>query len=220
MVQIIEEFRNPKFSDQLLAGAGRAASEAATEIPKFFGHKLMQAEKAKMQMQENEQIQQLLGQDISRIQDPKMRQMFAENILKGRESQMQQAQKAAPYQGALETIQEMRSIGKKGKLGAGSGVLSSLFGGQRAKDYGKYEQLGKSLISFASTIPIRNKAEFETLAKGLFDPSIRDSEREGILDGMEDLIRRSLAQHGGEMNQNGTEQRQPEKRRSLSEIFG
>ena len=89
----------------------------------------------------------------------------------------------------------MRQLGKGGRLG--KTLTRGIFGGEQAKERGEYEQLGKSLISLASTIPIRNKAEFETLAENLYNPSIRDAEREGILNAMEQIINQGLQEHGG-----------------------
>lgn len=117
----------------------------------------------------------------------------------------------APLESALEAIDEMRSIRKKGNLGRGSGIIG-LAGGETAKDRGKYEQLGKSIIQYATNIPIRNKVEFETLAERLYDASITDSEAEGVLDAMEQIIQSSLNAAGGNENSsqsNGNGQKRP-----------
>ena len=210
MPEIIQEIIKPKFSDQLLQGLGAASRTAATEIPRFFGEKLMAAEQARRQMLENEQLSQLLGKDISGVQDPSLKR----EILK---SGLQTAAKNAPrlnqLQSGLSTIQRMREINKKGGLGRGSKFTAQFDEGIN-KRRGEYEQLGKSLISLASTIPIRNKAEFETLAENLYDPSIPDAKREGILDAMERIIEQGLQEHGAfsKVSQ--------QKRRSLEEIFG
>lgn len=45
----------------------------------------------------------------------------------------------------LQTIKEMKDIGKKGNLGVGTGVRG-VFSGEAAKDAAQYEQLGLSLI--------------------------------------------------------------------------
>jgi hypothetical protein len=95
----------------------------------------------------------------------------------------------------LQTVKEMRDIGKKNNLGIGTGIRQ-VFSSEAAKDAAQYEQLGKSLIPLASTITIRNRQEFETLAHKLFDPSIRDSARSGILDAMENIILRELGNKG------------------------
>lgn len=102
-----------------------------------------------------------------------------------------QENKINQFQSGLDTIQRMRGLGKEGRLGFGSHVISK-FGGKTAKDVGEYEQLGKSLIQLSSNIPIRNKAEFEALAENLYDASLPDSQREGILNAMERIIRNGL----------------------------
>lgn len=99
---------------------------------------------------------------------------------------------------ALDRIQRMRQLRETGKLGFGSGVLASIFRGESARIKGEYEQLGKSLIQYATTIPIRNKAEFEEFAKKLSDATISDAEAEGILKAMEDIIRGSERELGAQ----------------------
>jgi hypothetical protein len=100
-------------------------------------------------------------------------------------------EKLSNLQGGLSTIQRMKQLGETGKLGFLS-KYKALFDPGAAQARGEYEQLGKSLISLASTIPIRNQKEFETLSGKLFDPGIRDVEREGILDAMQQIISNSL----------------------------
>lgn len=96
---------------------------------------------------------------------------------------------------ALDTISRMRSISKKGNLGFGLGIRK-LYNPEARRESGEYEQLGKSLIQYASNIPIRNKVEFETLAENLYDPSKTDDEREGILSAMERIIKSSMGKEG------------------------
>lgn len=93
----------------------------------------------------------------------------------------------APLKSGLKTIEQMRKLSQKGNLGRGSSFIG-LAGGKTSQDRAKYSQLGKSLIQLASNIPIRNKAEFEVLAHDLYDPSLPDSAREGILQAMEEII--------------------------------
>lgn len=100
----------------------------------------------------------------------------------------------APLQSAFETIERMEKIGKKGNLGVGSkykGIISPT----TRKDRSEYERLGKSLIQYSTNIPIRNKQEFETLAHDLYDPSISDDSREGILNAMKRIIQSSMTQY-------------------------
>jgi hypothetical protein len=190
MVQIIDEYREPSTSEKFGRAFSNAGQTAATLVPQL----LMQKQGAK---NENEAIRRLIGEDLAGIQDPALKKIVVEEFLKNQGAQqkqmMQEQEKIAPFQAGLETIQRMRSIRQKGRLGRGSGAVG-FFGGQTGKDRGEYSQLGKSLISLSSNIPIRNKAEFEALAEHLYDPSVPDSEAEGILDAMESIIQRSLGE--------------------------
>lgn len=114
----------------------------------------------------------------------------------------------APLHSALETIGRMESIGKKGNLGIGTkvrGVLSP----QARREAAEYERLGKSLIQFSSNIPIRNRQEFEVLAHDLYDPSISDASREGILAALKRIIQSSMKQF--EAPEEEFEARQPKQ---------
>lgn len=95
-------------------------------------------------------------------------------------------------QSGLKTVDEMRKLIKKGNLGLGSRFMSS-FSDKTRKDRALYAQLGKSLISLASTIPIRNKAEFDTLAEQLYNPSNSDATNQGTLEAMERIIKQSMS---------------------------
>lgn len=113
----------------------------------------------------------------------------------------------APLESALETLDRMEKLGKKGNLGIGTkvrGVLSP----EARRQASEYERLGKSLISFSSNIPIRNQQEFETLAHDLYDPSISDASREGILVAMRRIIQNSMKQYESQEGE-GMEARQP-----------
>ncbi len=94
----------------------------------------------------------------------------------------------------LKTVQAMRQLREKGNLGIGASY--SPFGRTR-EDAAKYAQLGKSLISLASNIPIRNQKEFETLAHDLYDPNLTDAASKGILDAMEQIISQGLEEGSG-----------------------
>lgn len=106
-------------------------------------------------------------------------------------------EKVRQLDGAMERLNQMREIRAKGNLGVWVKAGTHLLGGETARDKGKYEQLGKSLISLATTIPIRNRLEFETLADRLYEASISDAEAEGVLDGMEEIIESSIYEAQG-----------------------
>ena len=170
--------KDPKRREQLLSEylKGTNAQEAQTNK---FNHE------NELENKRHEHAKELAGQKFDAISKDKGDKLAGEKT-----------EKDAPYIQALDTIKRMREIGSSGNLGRGSAV-KGFFGGQTAKDRGEYEQLGKSLISLSSTIPIRNKAEFETLAHNLYDPSIPDDQREGILAALERIIQGSLSQTEG-----------------------
>lgn len=98
---------------------------------------------------------------------------------------------ATPLEGALGILDEMERLGKAGNLGIGTSVRRVISPKTR-REAAEYERLGKSLISYASNIPIRNRQEFETLAHDLYDPSISDDARMGILAAMRRIIQNSI----------------------------
>lgn len=133
-------------------------------------------------------------------------------LLADEQKRMEKIQeKVIPLQGALQRVERMREIGSGGRLGRGSSLLGML-GGETAKDRGEYEQLGKSLISFATSIPIRNRLEFETLAEQLYDPSLPDKAREGVLNAMERIITDSINQYVGPQESGNYINRQQESK--------
>jgi hypothetical protein len=199
MVQIIPASERTSFSSMLGQQLGSGLTAGVSEGLNV---------KKKMQMlaKENEAIKNNFGIDLTNVVDPEKRKIILQQQLQGqRENQsylqklnenktktkIESREKIAPFQAGLDTIQQMRDIAERGNLGRGSGFFS-MFGGKTAEDYGKYEQLGKSIISLASTIPIRNQAEFETLAHNLYDPSIPNAQRKGILDALEEIIVRNM----------------------------
>lgn len=132
--------------------------------------------------------------DIAKIQISEELKGQNQRELAGMKSNEKKGAKSiAGLQGALQTVKDMRGLREKGNLGRGSS-FRGFFGGETAKDIGTYEQLGKSLIQYASTIPIRNKLEFETLSSKLYDSTTTDSEAEGVLDAMEKIINDSLSE--------------------------
>lgn len=196
MVQIIDQAApRQSFSSQLGLILGRGAAEGlAGGLQQGQESKRLKAQQQIQHLQgeqENEALKRM-GIDLSGITSPDIRKSIITEQLK---SGGMQKEKMQPLHSGLQTIEEMRKIGEHGNLGRGS-AIKGFFGGDTAKHRAQYEQLGKSLISLSSNIPIRNKAEFEALAHNLYDPSLPDDAREGILNAMESIIKRSLG--GGE----------------------
>lgn len=183
-----------RFADAF-AGLG---SGALNQIPQIMAQRAQQ-----QQMQSaNEQIKKLTGMDLNDIQDPNLRKQFVEKALSGqlqeqkfgfdkelqglKSAQGGPDEKKMAAQSGLQTIQRMKELRKQGNLGFRG--PSDLFFPEVRKNRGEYEQLGKSLISLASNIPIRNQKEFETLSEQLYDSTISDARAEGILNAMERII--------------------------------
>jgi hypothetical protein len=133
--------------------------------------------------------------EIAQINAEQQQLKFKNKIL---EHQEKTKEKIKPIQSALKTVEKMREIRSRGNLGFGVGFTSK-FGGEDARDAGEYKQLGKSLIALSSTIPIRNREEFKTLAEGLYDPSITDAEAAGTLDAMEHILSVGLEENDSEI---------------------
>jgi len=208
MPQIIEENRRPSFAQNF----GQAIGGALQGANQFQEMQKSQ----KMNAQANQMASQLLGFDTSGMEPKtrdqlimeKFRQEGALNLQENKFKQDAEAltqktdvenrQKIEPLRGAMDALNRMKSLRKKGNLGLGSSY--SPFSSTR-KDAGEYEQLGKSLIQYATNIPIRNRIEFETLAERLYDPNITDASAEGILNAMERIINTSLSAYGAQSTQ-------------------
>ena len=143
-------------------------------------------------------------------------QAFLKERAETQKIERKEAEDQAGRDAALGVVARMRDIRANGNLGIGSGALA-LGNPAARRERGEYQQLGKSLISFATNIPIRNRIEFETLAEQLFDPNLTDATAEGLLDAMERIITR-----GEQVGQAATPTIPPSKqpRQSLEEIFG
>ena len=215
MVQIIQPARG---------GYGGRQAEKFAEDNKNFASELMQnhqqSQERRQQQQNNfasnQMASKLLGYDTSGLNEKtrdqlivdKFRQIGAENLqnskaeqaakdLQGKKDRENQ-EKLVPLQGALSSVKEMQGLRKKGNLG--TGATYSPFSSTR-KDAGAYATLGKSLIQYVSSIPIRNQKEFEAMSHDLMDPNITDAYAEGVLNKMEKIINDSMSAYGGQSNQ-------------------
>lgn len=161
---------------------------------------------SKLQSGENDPFIDIIGQKnlpfekkkgfadlFNRADEIRVREEEAKNKRKqlNLEKDQKKREQNQPLQSALKRVDEMKKIREKGRLGLPLHATKHIRG-QAARDKGAYETLGKSLISFASTIPIRNRLEFETLSETIFDPYISDAEASGILDKMRTIIEDSI----------------------------
>jgi hypothetical protein len=130
-------------------------------------------------------------------------------------AEVEQANKQKTIKEGLKTIKRMREIGSKGRLGIGSNI-TRYFSDAIQEDYGEYEQSGKSLIQLSTNIPIRNQREFNILAENLYDPSIPDSQRKGILNALQNILEGSLDEQVGQDEALVQESNAPTERKPLS----
>ena len=107
---------------------------------------------------------------------------------------IQRQDEISNLQGAMQSVQKMKQLRKKGNLGRGSSFFGYL-GGDVATDRGTYETLGNSLIQYATNLKITNKQEFEKLAGHLSDPDVTDDEAKGILNALEKIINDNMMKY-------------------------
>lgn len=177
-----QEAEKRKFSQQLGLQRDKAAYEQQAQEGKFEQQMFLEQLKNQGQLANQKELAILKHQQEQESQ--------------GLKNQEESRGKSQSLMNALNTVHRMREIGARGHLGRGSSALG-FFGGETSKDIGEYEQLGKSLIALASKVQIRNQIEFNTLAESLFDSSLPDAQREGVLDAMEKLIKDSISETQG-----------------------
>jgi hypothetical protein len=163
------------------------------------------AQKAMDDLNREESLQYQKAQQGERLERIKGKEARKLETLKQKGKTQEKPKDLAPLRSGLKTLGEMRRLRKEGRLGIGSSY--SLIGKTR-KAAAKYSQLGKSMISLVSNIPIRNRQEFEVMAHDLYDPNITDEAAEGILDAMEQVIRQGLE---GSENEGLDTQQRPDK---------
>jgi hypothetical protein len=214
MVQVLPVTEREKFGSQIGAGLGNIFSQGAETY-------MAMKQNAEKRLQEKQLAEQL---QMDKISNRNAEQEFEENKLgkqlassekiaeanrrskediaklKGEKSKepsekdKEREIEIGKLHGALDTIKDMKNIRKEGNLGLFSRLDPT---NKTRKQRGEYSRLGKSLISYSTSIPIRNRAEFEEFAHDLSDPNITDAKAEGILDGIEKIINRSLDSYPG-----------------------
>lgn len=203
MIQIIDEARKkPKFLDQLLTGVQKAGTEGIPQVAQhLMGQRQMQGE--------NQQIKNLIGQDLSGIQDPKMRQQIVNNLLKGQQAA---ANKPNTDQ-AAHALNEMEAmIGKTG-VGMGGG-FSSVFLGESRHNRGKFESLQAAVLPLFKSMFPRGMTEKEfKFIQEHYIPQLGDTDDKlkGKIEGLRELMSKESS---------GGQQPMQQKRKSLEEIFG
>jgi len=202
---------------QILSRVSPERQAPAMRILENKKNEIMQ--QLQQQAQNQQRREQLVEQrefDRSKLEEDRLYKQARTEEKREFDQGIKQGKAQEEKQKALQTLDRMKELRSTGDLGfsplaaTGLGRLSS---DRVRKTRGEYEQLGKSLISFATNIPIRNRLEFETLAEKLFDASLSDAEAAGILDGMEMII-------GGSSRGLDSGQSANKPAKSLSEIWG
>lgn len=204
MVQIVQGKKKESFGNQIMQGFANIGNEK---------NRLYEQDKQKENMNklglqygieglgnyDEKTRQELIG---SALQGKRQEEKygFEEKLLNSKNEQEQNKllsknkENSAPLEAGLKTIGRMRDIRKKGNIGFSSGVRG-IYHKRTRKERAEYETLGNSLIGLASTIPIRNKQEFETLTGKLNDPSLTLAEIDGVLEGIERIITQNMSQY-------------------------
>jgi hypothetical protein len=211
-MQVLPAVQRKSFGDRLNEGIGRGLDTAQ----RFQQESMQQQANAR----NRQAIQELTGMDL---EDPEMQKEAFKNYMQqqlqeqkfgyesekaGQKLREEKKEKLAPLEGALSSVQEMKNLRKQGNLGIGA--TYSPFAETR-KHAGEYSTLGKSLIQYVSTIPVRNQKEFETLAHDLIDPNITDAYAEGVLNKMEKLITDAMGEFEESEGQQGPSKNKPKK---------
>ena len=129
---------------------------------------------------------------------------FLKNKLAVPKVDQKAVEKQEGLQHASNILSRQRELLQSGHLGPKVGIIGtgrkagSTFSKQGQSARAEYEQLGKSLISYATNIPIRNRLEFETLAHKLFDPTMTQEEIDGTLKSMERIVNQQIKKPEGE----------------------
>ncbi len=213
MPQIIRENRPPSFLERLIPTFQQSLNEVSPIVEKRREQDRLGQETARLSELTGFDLSGLSKENLSPFAKEFATQLRPQSGSSDDKDSRKQQQSVAGLEGAMNTVNRMREIRKKGNLGFGSSV-TGIFNPEIRKDSGEYKQLGKSLIQFATTIPIRNRLEFETLAESLYDPTITDAEAEGTLDSMERIINNSLSQYSMDGTEASLSQmQQPKKER-------
>jgi hypothetical protein len=218
MVQILPAIQRPRkksFGEQLSAGVGGALDVYEEHYNEQQKNKALQSEAEQLKSVHDIDVAGLSPEMRKLVVSEKLRGLNAQNLEKTRNAnrpykpsaeELKNKEKALGYNNALKTISKMEDINKKGNLGIGTSFRQAIDPDAR-RDAGEYEILGKSLISFVSDIPIRNKVEFEEMAHSLYDPSLSDAKRKGILDGLRFRLEEALGEYS--QNPESTDQDRP-----------
>lgn len=187
--QVLSQF-GPETSMEDKAQALLGAKNVPFQQKQATISSLSDLDKAAKQAEHNKKMLKL--QEEKNLQSQKKFDLDLQKL--SRKERAEYQKETDPINVGLGTLERMKQLRKKGNLGlaAHQGKLYP-FGGETRKDIGAYEMAGKSLIQMVSTIPIRNRLEFEAMADKLTDPYISDAEAEGLLNELTNRLEQELA---------------------------
>lgn len=124
-----------------------------------------------------------------------------------------QMEKIKNLETGLGTISRMREL--ISSAGPSNLVQSFLGVGETREKRAELESLGRSLIPLVSAgVPIRNQKEFEEYRKIITNPNARQADLEGALNGIENLLSRSVQDSGSSYEK----QEQPTQKKSSGDM--
>jgi len=192
---------------------GERFMESFQQSAPMFSEAFSRAMQPGKDKKEKEALERITGQDLSGLSPEVIKHMAIEHSkARSLAQQTKHLEKVKAMELGLGTIKQMRplissaggwtsNIGKK--------IESLIPGSEAQKARGKLESLGTSLIQMrAAGIVVRNLREFDKFAKVISDPDASPAELEGALDGLEDILTRSL--------ESSEEQQEPKKKQKFS----
>lgn len=111
----------------------------------------------------------------------------------GLANQTKQLEKVKMIENGLGTIGRMREL--ISEAGPSNAIQSFLGLGETREKRAELEALGRSLIPLvAAGVPIRNQREFDEYRKVITNPNSRQADLEGALNGIENILSRSVGE--------------------------
>jgi hypothetical protein len=110
MVQILPGKERRSFSEQI--GLNEILRNAGEGISKGFVNKMTEKENKKLQEKENEAIKRITGEDISGITNPKVREEYFKQVMKGKNEAAKYANELQGNQDIISDLEERRNESK------------------------------------------------------------------------------------------------------------
>ena len=178
--------RQSSFMDQLGIGVGAGLAAGMQSSSQRFAQQ--------MQVKEENEALKRFGVDLSGISDPDLRKTLIQNVMKKKVDDTQK------FSSGIETLNQMKEILNRGNIGWGSG-LKKYLSSAVASDSAEYAALGRSVIPLTTAgLRITNKNEFEEFKKVITDPTAREAEIEGAINGLMSIFTRKLEEDDNQIS--------------------